>query len=338
MSRLCHQKQKPGKTGSLVDKNKLILILAPLQGFTDVTFRNVYAKHFSGLDEALAPFISTMGQQRIKSSRLRDVDPRNNRHLPVVPQILGNVAEDFIFLARRLADMGHDLVNWNLGCPHSKIAKKCRGSGLLLFPEKIDALLGHIISDIPGRLSLKIRLGRKSKNEIHDLITVFDRHDLDHIILHPRTGIQMYQGTSDHDAFETAMAKSRHAFVYNGDITDTLSFYTVKNRFAGINRFMIGRGILANPFLPEEIKDISRDPNRRVSRLKAFHDDLLTAYSEIISGPGHLTDRMKGFWNYLGPSFKNHSKPVKKIVRSTSLEAYKNNVDRFFDADPGFCP
>jgi len=337
MSWLWH-KIKPGKTGSPVDETNPILILAPLQGFTDVTFRNVYAKHFSGLDEALAPFISTMGQQRIKFSRLGDVDPRNNRHLPVVPQILGNVAEDFIFLARHLADMGHDLVNWNLGCPHSKIAKKCRGSGLLLFPEKIDTLLGHIIPHIPGRLSLKIRLGRKSKEEIHDLITVFDRHDLDHIILHPRTGIQMYQGTSDHDAFETAMAESRHAFVYNGDITDTHAFYTVKNRFAGINRFMIGRGVLANPFMPEEIKGIYRDSNPKAPRIKAFHDDLLTAYGRIISGPGHLTDRMKGFWHYWGPSFKNHGKPVKKILRSPSLEAYKDNVDRFFDADPGFCP
>ncbi|HKJ99914.1 MAG TPA: tRNA-dihydrouridine synthase family protein [Desulfotignum sp.] len=321
-----------------MDKKDPILILAPLQGFTDVTFRNVYAKHFCGLDAALAPFISTMGQQRLKPSRIRDVAPRLNQDLPVTPQILGNVAEDFIFLAGRLADMGHDLVNWNLGCPHSKIAKKGRGSGLLLFPEKIDALLDRIIPDIPMALSVKIRLGRKSKDEIHDLISVLDRHDLDHIILHPRTGIQMYQGTADHDAFGTAMAQSRHNFVYNGDITDIRSFLTVKNRFAGINRFMIGRGILANPFLPEEIKGVPRNPDDRLVRLQAFHDDLLAAYSTIISGPGHLIGRMKGFWNYLGPSFKNHKKPVKNILKSTSIQSYTHNVAQFFAAQPVFCP
>ena len=321
-----------------MDKKDPILILAPLQGFTDVTFRNVYAKHFCGLDAALAPFISTMGQQRLKPSRIRDVDPCLNHLLPVTPQILGNVAEDFIFLARRLAAMGHNLVNWNLGCPHSKIAKKGRGSGLLLFPERIDALLDKIIPDIPVALSVKIRLGRKSKEEIHDLITVFNRHDLDHIILHPRTGLQMYQGTADHDAFGAAMAQSRHTFVYNGDITDTHSFYTVKNRFAGINRFMIGRGILANPFLPEEIKAVPRNPDERLARLQAFHDDLLAAYSGIISGPGHLTGRMKGFWNYLSPSFKTHKKPVKNILKSTSMSAYTENVAQFFAAQPVFCP
>ncbi len=103
--------------------------MAPLQGFTDVTFRNVYAGHFSGVDEALAPFIPTMGQRRIKPSRLMDVTSQHNQAIPVTPQILGNTADDFIFLARQLADMGHSLVNWNLGCPHSKIAKKSGGLG-----------------------------------------------------------------------------------------------------------------------------------------------------------------------------------------------------------------
>ena len=106
--------------------NDIQIILAPLQGFTDVTFRNVFSNHFHGVDEAVAPFISTMGQQRLKPSRLKDVLPEKNERLLVVPQILGNVADDFIFLANTLFKMGHKRISWNLGCPHSKIAKKKR--------------------------------------------------------------------------------------------------------------------------------------------------------------------------------------------------------------------
>lgn len=321
-----------------VTTSNFTLIMAPLQGFTDVTFRNVYARHFAGVDEALAPFISTMGRQRLKPSRLRDVALQFNQALPVTPQILSNSADDFIFLARHLADMGHTRVNWNLGCPHSKIAKKIRGSGLLMFPEKIDALLEKIVSQIPVPLSVKIRLGRKDKEESHDLIQVLNRHALDHVVLHPRTGIQMYRGTADHDAFEAAMEACIHPFVYNGDITDTASFSIVRNRFSGIRRFMIGRGILANPFLPEEIKKISSDPACRLSRLQCFHDDLMAAYADRFSGPGHLIGRMKGFWHYLGPSFKNHHQPLKKILRSPSVEAYSGQVADFFGADPQFTP
>ena len=314
------------------------LIMAPLQGFTDVTFRNVYAAHFSGVDEALAPFTSTMGQQRIKPARIRDVDPRNNQTLPVTPQILGNAAEDFICLAQHLAEMGHTLINWNLGCPHSKIAKKKRGSGLLMFPATIDRLLETIVAQMPVPLSVKIRLGRKDKKESHDLIQVLNRHPLDHVILHPRTGVQMYRGEADLDAFEAAMEACVHPFVYNGDISDMASFSLVRRRFPDIRRFMIGRGILSNPFLPEEIKGSRSDPARRLSRLQRFHDDLTAAYADRFSGPGHLIGRMKGFWHYLGPSFKDHDKTIKKILRAPSLEAYYTPVADLFDTGPLFCP
>ncbi len=321
-----------------MEKNRFTLIMAPLQGFTDVTFRNVYARHFQGLDEAIAPFISTMGNQRLKPARIRDVDPGLNQILFTLPQILGNVAEDFIFLAQHLHAMGHDRINWNLGCPHSKIAKKKRGSGLLLYPGEIHRLLSRIIPAIPASLSVKIRLGRRSKDEIHNLIEMFNHHDLEEIILHPRTGVQMYQGRSDHDAFERAMEKSVHGFTYNGDITDKKSFLRVANRFPRVKRFMIGRGILANPFLPEEIRGLCPAGHDRPARVKAFHDDLFQGYEKIFSGPGHLTGRMKGFWTYLGPSFSNSKKPLKKILKSTSVKAYIDRVEAFFDDCQDFNP
>ncbi len=99
-------------------KNPPTIILAPLQGFTDVTYRKVFSDHFKGVDEAIAPFISTMGEQRLKPSRIKDVVPENNKKMCVVPQILGNIPKDFIFLSEYLYKMGHKRVNWNLGCPH----------------------------------------------------------------------------------------------------------------------------------------------------------------------------------------------------------------------------
>ncbi len=321
-----------------MNNKNIIIILAPLQGFTDLTFRNVWAKHFSGIDEAIAPFISTMGQQRLKPSRIKDVAPEDNQHLFVIPQILGNVSTDFIFLAQHLYVMGHKRINWNLGCPHSKIAKKHRGSGLLPYPAKIDELLGQIIPKISSSLSVKIRLGRRAKDEIFNLLEMFDRHPLEEIILHPRTGIQMYEGTSDHDAFGKAIQNSRHTFTYNGDIIDLSSFERVRNRFPGINRFMIGRGILSNPFLAEEIKGSQKSGKPRLDRLRAFHDDLFAEYDKIFSGPAHLTGRMKGFWTYLGPSFRESKKPLKQILKSTSLPAYTDRVEAFFDQNLEFFP
>ncbi len=314
-------------------KNNTTIILAPLQGFTDVTFRNVFSDHFSGVDEAVAPFISTMGQMRLKPSRIKDVDPENNKKLFVVPQILGNVAKDFIFLADHLYEMGHKKINWNLGCPHSKIAKKNRGSGLLMYPDKIDAFLDTILPKISNTLSIKLRLGRKSKDEIFNLLPILNKYPLDEIILHPRTGIQMYEGTSDHDAFEKALLCSRHALTYNGDITDLNTFHIVQKKFPYIIRFMIGRGLLSNPFLAEDIKGVLVNKNQ-IDRLKKFHDDLFDNYQTIFSGPAHLTGRMKGFWRYLGPSFKDSRKQLKKILKADSITKYQDMVEAFFKTEP----
>ncbi len=311
------------------------IVLAPLQGFTDVTYRNVFSTHFQGVDEAIAPFISTMGQMRLKPTRIKDVLPEKNKNLTVVPQILGNVAEDFIFLANHLYDMGYKRINWNLGCPHSKIAKKKRGSGLLMYPQLIDDFLATVMPELSNTLSVKIRLGRKSKNEIDVLLPIFDKYKLEEIIIHPRTGTQMYTGTSDHDAFEKAVSQSRHTLTYNGDIIDLDSFNIVATRFPTINRFMIGRGILSNPFLPEQIKKIIVEKDKSL-RLKAFHDDLFNHYEAIFSGPAHLTGRMKGFWTYLGPSFNKNNKFLKRILKSTSIQRYKSNVEDFFNQNLEF--
>ncbi len=316
-------------------KDCITIILAPLQGVTDLTFRNVFSDHFYGVNEAVAPFISTMAQMRLKPSRIKDVDPENNKKLFVIPQILGNDAKDFIFLADHLYEMGHKKINWNLGCPHSKIAKKKRGSGLLMYPDKIDAFLDIVLSKISNTLSIKLRLGRKSKDEIFKLLPVFDKYPLDEIILHPRTGIQMYDGTSDPDAFEKARSLSRHKFTYNGDIINLKTFHTIQKKIPGIQRFMLGRGLLSNPFLAEDIKGILIDKNIN-DRLRKFHDDLFSNYQTIFSGPAHLTGRMKGFWRYLGPSFKNSKKNIKKILKADSIAKYQDMVEAFFKDKPEF--
>lgn len=312
------------------DNRVITIIMAPLQGYTDAVFRNVFAGHFSGVDEAVAPFISTMGQKRLKPSRIRDVAPENNHVLPVVPQILGNVPEDFIFLAARLYEMGHSRINWNLGCPHAKIAKKRKGSGLLSFPEQIDAFLEKVMPALPGTLSVKIRLGRKSKDEMYAVLEVLDKYPLEEVILHPRTGIQMYEGPADQDAFSDALLNSRHQFVYNGDIVDLPSFERIRDRFKNVRRFMIGRGLLADPFLAESIKGI-HPGNNPAERLKSFHNDLFESYQKVFSGPAHLTGRMKGFWHYLGPSrFPGSSKVLKKLLKTRSIDRYREMADAMF--------
>ncbi|MGD9192349.1 MAG: tRNA-dihydrouridine synthase family protein, partial [Desulfobacterales bacterium] len=288
---------------------------------------------FDGFDGAVAPFMSTLKTIRAKPAYLKDVLPENNSAMPIEPQILGNNPENFVPLAKQLFDMGYNTVNWNLGCPYPMVAKKQRGSGLLPFPEKIDMFLNETVPVIPNRLSIKSRLGYKRPDEIQKLIPIFNQYPLKRIIIHPRTGNQMYAGEPDLEAFEECLNFSRHPVIYNGDITDLKTFRNLAARFDTINHWMIGRGAIANPFLPAILKAGKDTFTDKVVTFKRFYADLYAEYQGVLRGPGHLLERMKGFWAYFSQSFQNGHELRKKIHRTHIHKRYQEIVERFFEAE-----
>jgi tRNA-dihydrouridine synthase B len=307
------------------------LIMAPLRGFTDAVFRNAFQRHFQGIDEAVAPFVTSIKGRRIKPSHLRDLNPEENRAMPVVPQILSNNSAEFICLAKSLFDLGYTEINWNLGCPYPMVAKKMRGSGLLPHPEVVDRLLFEILGAIPGRLSIKTRLGLYSAAEMDRLIPVLNHHALVRVIIHPRIGVQMYTGHVDLDAFAACLSKIVHPVVYNGDIDQSDTFAQLEARFPGVGGWMLGRGLIANPLLPEMIQRQSTSIGNRFSRFKNFHDALVDGYSRLFCGPGHVLDRMKGFWRYWAEGFADGRRTLMRIRKVDSLQRYQLLVSAFFD-------
>jgi tRNA-dihydrouridine synthase len=308
------------------------LCLAPLRGVTDAVFRDAYAQYFEGIDRAISPFLTTGKGPRIKPSQLKEVLPENNTRMPVIPQIISKTADRFITLADGLFQLGYDTVNWNLGCPYPMVAKKKRGSGLLPHPEAIEAFLGRVVPNLRGRLSVKMRLGRHHNKEIETLLPIMNRFDLAEIIIHPRTGVQMYTGEPDLDMFEKCLTLTHHRVIYNGDIVDLSSFGKLQERFGTIDEWMIGRGAVVNPFLPAMIKGHRYDQDHAFTRFKSFHDTLYRRYSEKLYGPSHIVNRMKGMWGYFAKAFSNGDNIRKMINKSQKIHQYESAVDHFFQA------
>ena len=142
---------------------------------------------------------------------------------------------------------------------------------------------------------------------------IFNRFELEELIIHPRTGEQMYEGEVDLDMFEQCLNLSKHRVVYNGDIDSARKLEMLAKRFGSVDRWMIGRGLLANPFLAEEIKFHTEKPYpEKIKILRAFHDQLFTQYLQILSGPSHIVNKMKEIWTYMGGFFENVDKIRKK--------------------------
>ena len=310
------------------------ICLAPLKGVTDAIFRTAYAEFFSGIDWAITPFLTTVKGSRVKLSHLKPVLPENNRLMPIVPQIISKTAVNFTFLAQALFDLGYSTVNWNLGCPYPMVAKKGRGAGMLPNPEAVTAFLDRALPDMSGRISIKMRLGRHSAEEINILLPLLDAYPIESITIHPRTGVQMYTGRPDLDAFERCLSLTRHKVIYNGDIDSKACFHRLQARFPQISSWMIGRGVVADPFLPLAIKGQAIKAEDYLERFRGFHNTLFARYQSVLFGPSHLLGRMKGLWRYFSNGFKNDHDLRKQIHKAQTVEHYCDAVKRIFDRHP----
>jgi len=308
-----------------------MLYLAPIQGITDRIFRNVFPKYFKGIDIAVAPFISTSKRKKIEKAILRELDPATNTGIPVIPQILSKDPASFIRLSDHLYGMGYSTINWNLGCPFPRVVNKGKGSGMLCHPIRVEEFLDKIMPRIKGKLSIKLRTGLVYPDEILSLIPVFNHYPLDELIIHPRTGNQMYEGNADIEMFSKCLEISEHEIVYNGDLDSAVKYETLAARFPSVKKWMIGRGLLADPFLAGKIvsgDNISRPD--KIKTIREFHDELFLEYSKVISGPAHITDKMKALWTYLGNFFDDSEKIKKRIRKTRNADHYLDVINTIF--------
>ncbi len=305
----------------------LILHSSPLQGFTDFRFRNAFQKYFGGIDFYYAPYIRLNGKTELKRSEERDILPKNNVGLKLIPQIMTKDAEEFLFVAKHVQDLGYRELNWNLGCPYPMVAKRGMGSGLIKYPDVIDKILHTVNNESNFSISVKIRLGYENPQEILHVLPVLDKHPIKNISIHPRIGKQLYKGHIDLDTFQTCLAQSKHKIIYNGDIKSVADYHKLKTRFPALDSWMIGRGLISDPFLPGMIKNNTlKYPDDRLEIFSKFHDTLFEEYGQALSGASHLLMKMYHLWTYFISSFPESPKGLKKIKKSKSISAYQEAV------------
>ncbi len=298
--------------------------MAPMEGLTGYIFRNAYHKYFGDADKYFTPFISGAG---LSHRELNDVLPEHNEELDVVPQILTNKAEDFIGIAKILEDFGYTTVNLNLGCPSGTVVAKGRGAGFLAHTEALDRFLAEIFEKCPLKISVKTRLGLGDSEEWERLQEIYNKYPIEEIIIHPRVQKDMYRNPVNLDVFEQALVNSKMPVCYNGDIHSKTDYENFAKMFPKVDMIMLGRGVFKNPGLIGEINGKERVGT---DKLKAFHDEILDGYVEIMSGDRNTLFKMKEIWSYLGEFFGGSEKQLKKIKKANRVVEYRAAVNELF--------
>ncbi len=289
------------------------LVMAPLLAVTDNKFRNVYQKHFPYFDYAIAPFISLSDDSKISKKSFLDLHPVDQR-MRVIPQLLNHNHESFLRACEFLYYWGYNEINLNLACPAKAIMNKGRGAALLNYPDQIDRILDNIFSKLKHQeLSIKLRAGRFHHSEFNNLISILNNYPVKNVIIHPRTAMQMYEDQVNLDVIAEAITDLKHPITYSGDIFTVDDFLKLKNRFPTIKSWMLGRGILINPYLSWYIKGGKKSIICK-SKLVNWHKDLYTAFEEYSANDFYVLGRMKNIWKYLAFSFENREEILASLL------------------------
>lgn len=307
------------------------IYLAPFQGITTYTYREVYTKYFDGVDKLFTPFFT--GNQKPNSlvKRAYEFNFTRQNNVEVVPQILSKDAAELTRFAQFCKTKGFKEINWNLGCPYPRVTNKKRGSGMLPFPDLINNILEKVMPAVEIDFSIKCRLGYFAEDEILVLTDVFNSFNISELTIHARIGKQLYTGDVRIEALKRVLLQNRIDTVYNGDIFSVSDFKNFQNKLKSIDRFMIGRGLLVDPFLPIKIKTgEAPELSEQKEIAYKFITDLYISYRKKMNDRPQATSVLKELWSFMAYSFSNPHKVFNTIKKTTSFIEYEEAVAGVF--------
>lgn len=300
--------------------------LAPLHGITHHIFRSTLVQHVGGLSKAITPFLPVQEKQKLNVRRWTDILPENNTSIAVIPQLIGHVPAHFVDTINALAEMGYHHFNWNIGCPAAQVVRKQRGCGIMPFPDSVEAVVDAVTSQTDSHFSVKMRMGLHDAQEGFQILERLSKYHLDFICVHPRLGVQEYRGLPDYEGFQKMQSAYPFRFVYSGDVVDIDSYHAVLERYNNVNTCLLGRGILRNIFLAEELSTNQCVPiEEKHRRFQAFYADYQTQLLRSRT-PNGVMAHLKELWHYFAHLYALTPEQLLTLLRCTDFNTFENQV------------
>ena len=304
----------------LQNNMSLPIHFAPLQGYTDDTFRRIHHQLAGGIDTYYTPFVR-MEAGGVRSKDMRDIRPEFNEGVPVVPQIIVKSMKEFDYLVNIVEEKGYQRIDINMGCPFPMQAKHGRGSGLLAHTDIISEMAKRMADMKHLQFSVKMRLGWENADEWRPVLDMLNDTPLQQITLHPRIGTQQYKGSVNMDAFREFYGLCKHPLLYNGDITTLDGIRSIEQEFPKLAGIMIGRGLLARPWLAAEYAAGTEwSDQKRRTLLHDIHDQLKAHFETTANSEAQVHTRLRLFWEYMEEELGK--KLYKKIMKAGNLKNY----------------
>ena len=308
------------------------LVLAPMEGVTDLTFRRL-VRGIGGVGQTTTEFIAGEALRRKipKAEMMARFDPDEH---PVAIQIYGRNPDAMAEAARAIEEAGADIVDLNFGCPSKKVCAHSGGSSLLREPEMARAIVRAVRAAIKIPLTVKMRSGYDSfQRNAPYIARMCEDEGVEAVTIHWRTRADLYGGVRAVDKIAETKKRLKIPVIGNGDVVDYQSALAMFND-TGVDGVMIGRGAIKNPWIFRQIgAAMNGDPpfivdgeeKRRV--LLGYYNSIR---AEFATDKGTL-GRMKKIANYFTHGLPYGSELREQILHSNSIDEGIAVTNRYFD-------
>ncbi len=262
-------------------------LMSPLfcRAMNELNLVDYWITPFIGLSTA-APKLSNLKK---KFKYYLDTD------IPFIVQLLGNNPDVLAATAKHLSQLNIAGININFACPSPTVLSSNSGAAFLSKPDKMLKIIENIRKECQDlSISIKLRIGLSSPDEILNIIPKLNNSDIDFMMLHFRTATEKYKPVDDgaERIREAVDLADSLPIIASGDIFSTDS---AQNMYLGskCHGITVARGLFEDPSLIRRIE-------ARLSNKPDISGDSKTIFSQTISQIADQYPELYGRSNFLG--------------------------------------
>lgn len=297
--------------------------LAPMEGVTDIAFRQVVAKA-ARPDIFFTEFtnVNSYSSEKGRPNALERLRYEPSEQ-PIVAQIWGKTPEMFMETVQAVKDLGYQAVDINMGCPERHVVATGGGSGLIRTPELATQILRAAQSIGGITVSVKTRLGYSRVDEWRSWLSALLNEHPAALTVHLRTKKEMSKVDAHYELIPEIVALKNELspetkLIINGDIKSAADAQKFIEQ--GANGIMIGRGVFQNPYCFErEPKEHSRE---ELLGLMRYHLDLYEKYDL------YPYDPLKHFYKIYINNFPGASDLRAELMQTKTIAEARAIIDK----------
>jgi nifR3 family TIM-barrel protein len=313
-------------------------VVSPMAGMTDTAFRRL-VKRQGGCGLVVSEMVSSEGLIRGIDRTLEYADYTEEER-PVSIQIFGGDPAKMAEAARVVEQMGANIVDVNMGCPVPKIAKHNAGCSLMREPGHAASIIAAMSKAVKIPVTVKMRKGWDD-HEINapELAKRVEDAGAKAIAIHGRTAKQSYSGLADWD-FVTAVAQTVSIPVFgSGDLIEPEEI--VAKLRSGVSGVYVGRGVLRNPWILSQARDLMEGKPARPVTLEA-RGQFLLEYMQLLltenvpesgrqlSRERWVINKLRALCSWYTKGFEGGAQFRIGVNSATAIAELQELIERFF--------